>query len=349
MLKDLTAVIGLGLGGMTVTYEFQERNYPTYSVNGSEQDNKTLPNAKNTMKLEGYDGLAGDRQLAYTALKSNRHILKKLSDIEQKIIIVVASGGGSTGSGCIPYVCDVLTQNPDKIIVPILLMPRHDESIQKRLNAYNVAKELMEIEELGGIIFVNNEAYPDLRKINAILVNMLDAFLIDTSYSSGSNFDDSEKMKMLKERGTFVIAMLSDKNSENNRVTTSDMIKALTVKNIFLPINTDGIVGNLGIINQGKNKIDEHEIEKVVGTPENIFTGANGAVNIACASGLSFPIEYISKLGKDAMEEQRARLNRRQSLTLLDDLEEVESPIIPENKPVSKRKRTSLELLEGLD
>lgn len=27
MLKDSTAVIGLGLGGMTVTYEFQERNY----------------------------------------------------------------------------------------------------------------------------------------------------------------------------------------------------------------------------------------------------------------------------------------------------------------------------------
>ena len=42
MLKDSTAVIGLGLGGMTVTYEFQERNYLTYSVNGSEQDMTVL-------------------------------------------------------------------------------------------------------------------------------------------------------------------------------------------------------------------------------------------------------------------------------------------------------------------
>ena len=65
-------------------------------------------------------------------------------------------------------------------------MPRQDESIQKRLNAYNVAKELMQIEELGAIIFVNNESYSDLKKINTILVNMLDAFLSDTSYSSGS-------------------------------------------------------------------------------------------------------------------------------------------------------------------
>lgn len=63
MLKDSTAVIGLGLGGMTVTYEFQEKNYLTYSVNGSEQDIKSIPNAKNSMRLEGYDGLAGNREL----------------------------------------------------------------------------------------------------------------------------------------------------------------------------------------------------------------------------------------------------------------------------------------------
>lgn len=86
MLKDSTAVIGLGLGGMTVTYEFQERNYLTYSVNGSEQDIKSIPNAKNSMRLEGYDGLAGNRELAYEALKRNKHILKKLKEIEKKII-----------------------------------------------------------------------------------------------------------------------------------------------------------------------------------------------------------------------------------------------------------------------
>ena len=43
-------------------------------------------------------------------------------------------------------------------------------------------------------------------------------------------------------------------------------------------------------------------------------------------------LEYIKKLGKDASDEQRARLNRRQSLTLLDDLEEIESPVVPDNK-----------------
>ena len=58
---------------------------------------------------------------------------------------------------CIPHICTLLSE--EKIVVAVLLMPRKDESIQKRLNAYNTAKELMKIEDMGAIIFVNNEAY----------------------------------------------------------------------------------------------------------------------------------------------------------------------------------------------
>ena len=319
MLKDEIAVIGAGLAGETVGIEFQRRNYLTYLINGSVQDNKSLPDAKNLLVLEGYDGLSGERSLAYEALKRNRRILKKIAEIDKKIIICIASGGGSTGSGTLPYISEIAASNPDKIVVAVLLMPRPDEAIQKRLNAYNAAKELMEVEGLGAIIFVDNSAYDDLNKINMTLVNMLDAFFTDSSYSSGSNFDDSEKMKMLKDNGAFVLAMLSDKNAEGKHVTTQDMLSALTAKNIFLPINDDGVVNNIGIINQGKNKIDEHEIVKAIGTPENIFTGANGNVNIACASGMSYPIEYIQKLGKKGTNERRYTMKKNTNPVKLRD------------------------------
>ena len=349
MLKNEIAVIGAGLAGETVGVEFQRRNYLTYLINGSDQDNKTIPDAKNLLVLEDYNGLAGDRSLAYEALKKNKQILKKLATIDKKIIICIASGGGSTGSGTLPYICEFIASNPDKIIIAILLMPRPDEAIQKRLNAYDAAKELMEVEGLGAIIFVDNSAYDDLNKINMTLVNMLDAFFTDSSYSSGSNFDDSEKMKMLKDNGAFVLAMLSDKNAEGKHVTTQDMLSALTAKNIFLPLNDDGVVNNIGIINQGKNKLDEHEIVKAIGTPENIFTGANGNVNIACASGLSYPIEYIQKLGKEAITEQKNRMEKRKSLSLLEDLEDVDTPVMPEVKTKSKRKQISFDMLQELD
>lgn len=357
MIKNDVFVIGIGLGGERVGYDFQQRNYPSYLINGSGQDNKTLPDAKNMLVLEGYDGLAGDRSLAYKALKSNKSILQKVISIEEKIILLVATGGGTTGSGCITYLADILCQKcPDKIICACLMMPRTDEPIKKRLNAYDTAKELLEIPEMGGIIFVNNEAYDsDLNKINYNLVNMLDAFFTDDSSSSVSNFDDSEKIKMLSDYGAFVIAMRSDYKTDlqdvnkAKKVSTQDMINALTAKNIFLPINNDGIVAHIGIINQRENHIDEKEIVKAVGTPENIFTGNNGNVNIVCVSGLGFPTEYITNLGKKAVEEQKQRLEKKKSFSNLDDLNlevETETPI---KRPVNKRREISFDLLRELD
>ena len=347
MLKKEIAIIGLGLAGQTVAYGFQKKNYPTYLINGSAQDNSTLSGAKNVLVLDGYDGLAGQREFAYEALKNNKTILQKISQIEQKIVVCIASGGGSTGSGSIPLICDILAADPEKVIVPVLLMPRRNEPIQKRLNAYNVAKEISETEGIGATIFVNNESYDSLQQINSRLISMLDAFFTDNSHSLGTNFDDSEKEKMLKDKGAFVIAMLSDKNTENQSVSTEDMIQSLTAKNIFLPINNDGVVSNIGIINQGRNKMDEHEIVNAVGTPENIFVGYNGSVNIACLSGLSYPIEYIKNLGESAITEQKQRMDRRKSLSLLDDLEEVAEPVVavPEKKSASKRKRITLDML----
>lgn len=357
MIKNDVFVIGIGLGGERVGYDFQQRNYPSYLINGSGQDNKTLPDAKNMLVLEGYDGLAGDRSLAFKALKSNKSILQKVISIEEKIILLVATGGGTTGSGCITYLADILCQKcPDKIICACLMMPRTDEPIKKRLNAYDTAKELLEIPEMGGIIFVNNEAYDsDLNKINYNLVNMLDAFFTDDSSSSVSNFDDSEKIKMLSDYGAFVIAMRSDYKTDlqdvnkAKKVSTQDMINALTAKNIFLPINNDGIVAHIGIINQRENHIDEKEIVKAVGTPENIFTGNNGNVNIVCVSGLGFPTEYIANLGKKAVEEQKQRLEKKKSFSNLDDLNlevETETPI---KRPVNKRREISFDLLRELD
>ena len=46
MLKDNVCVIGLGLAGQTVAYGFQKKNYSSYLINGSAQDNSTVSGAK---------------------------------------------------------------------------------------------------------------------------------------------------------------------------------------------------------------------------------------------------------------------------------------------------------------
>ena len=168
MIKKDVFVVGIGLGGSRVGCDFQQKNYDSYLINGSLQDNKTLPDAKNMLVLEGYDGLAGDRSLAFEALKNNKDILQKVMGIEEKVILLVATGGGTTGSGCITHLANIICGKlPDKIVCACLMMPRSDEPIQKRLNAYNAAKELMEIPEMGALIFISNEACDsELNKIN---------------------------------------------------------------------------------------------------------------------------------------------------------------------------------------
>ena len=95
MIKNDVAVIGLGLAGETVAYEMQQKNYLTYLINGSVQDNQTLPKAKNVMILEGYDGLAGNQELALEALKKNKSLLYVLHPAvvqqvqEQSLIYVI--------------------------------------------------------------------------------------------------------------------------------------------------------------------------------------------------------------------------------------------------------------------
>ena len=77
MIKDEVFVTGIGLGGGKIGYEFQKKNYSTYLINGSGQDNKTISEAKDILVLEGYDGLAGDRGLQLKHSKRIRLFCKK--------------------------------------------------------------------------------------------------------------------------------------------------------------------------------------------------------------------------------------------------------------------------------
>ena len=63
---------------------------------------------------------------------------------------------------------------------------------------------------------------------------------------------------------------------------------------------------------------------------------------------MGFPTEYIAKMGKKAIEEQKQRLEKKKSSSILDDLEELENEL-PEQKPVSKRREISFDLLRELD
>lgn len=347
MIKRKIAFLGLGACGSNIALLFQKRGYTAWFLNGSNQDLRALGNANNILRLKGFDGCAGDRDRAIQALANNLDVLEEIKKIKEEIIYLVFSTAGSTGSGLAGVLCDVLTEMKetegfDKTICCIAVLPRKEEALQKQINAYNCIKELAGKTEIGSCILVDNSKENSLEKINQILVNQLHAFFCDNSYSTKGNLDVAERLKMIKEPGMCLVSVMN-----NEQLSVSEYIDRLLVKNIYAPIERDGIIEGIAVVNAGESNVDTEAIIREVGVPQNVFLGFNGKKTITILSGMSFPRSYLNEVKESAERifEQRM-LNRGKVGGRLEDLEFVVTPIAEET-PV-KRKVNRLEMLKSI-
>lgn len=311
MLKDKVTFIGLGACGSNIALLFQKKNYHTIFINGSEQDNKALSGARNILKLKGFDGCGGDRKKAEEALANNLEIIEEIRKIKEQVIYLVFSTAGSTGSGLAPILCDVLRElneeeNLGKTICCIAVLPKRNEALQKHINAYNCIKELAENDHIGSCILVDNNKLESLSKINSTLVSTLDMFFTEESYSARGNVDLSERMKMIEQRGVFLLSAVC-----NGKARGIELLESLFTKSIFAPVEPDGVVEYLAVINSLDEGIDIDAVMKAVGIPQNIFQGYGAKKTITILSGLSFPITYLSEIRENAEEQYRARMESR--------------------------------------
>ena len=342
MLKNKVTIIGLGNAGCKVTHEFQKLGYNTLLANGSIQDIKVLGNASNVYHLQGYDGFGGDRGKAMDCLSENMEFVEKLRNIESEIIYLIFSTGGSTGSS-LGTICAelLLEENEDRIVCCVPILPTKDEPYVKHKNTFQCIKEIDNLNELSSCIFIDNNKSDDLKKINSSFVNLLDAFLTDSSYSNKNNFDSSERIEMIKDKGAMIISKLSTEKLDK-------LVPSLTTDNIFAPLQNDSIVGNIGVINSLASGIDISSVIGALGKPLNVYEGYNAKNTITVVSGLSYPINHIVELGEKAkkIEEERKR-NREAAKVTLGDITFNDNTT--EKKEVKKEKKMSrFELLQSL-
>lgn len=348
MLKDKVAFIGLGACGSNIALLFQKKNYHTLFINGSEQDNKSLAGARNILKLKGFDGCGGDRQKAEEALASNLEILEEIRKIKEPIIYLVFSTAGSTGSGLAPIMCDVITELTEqegikKTVCCIAVLPKRNEALQKHINAYNCIKELSDKDYIGSCILVDNNKQDNLSKINSMLVSTMDLFFTEESYSSKGNVDISERVKMIEQRGAFVLSAVC-----NGKARGIELLETLFQRNVFAPIEPDAVVEYIAIINSLDEGVDIDAIIKAVGIPQNIFQGYGAKKTITILSGLSFPITYLTEIKENAEETFKTRMENRdvgktlKELTL--NVSKQQSP-----KQELKKKLSRLDMLRALN
>lgn len=337
-LKEKVRFLGLGNYGCKQVKIFFDMGYKTMFANGSEQDLKILGDVPNIYRLRGFDGFGGHRERALDCLALNKEFVEALQSIEEEIVFVIYADGGSTGSGSAPICMEVLLEeisgHVPKIVCPINALPSSNEAVVKHKNAYHAVQELQEIEGLGSAFFINNDASSDYNYINNTFARMLDAFLTNDSYGEINNFDESEKIEMLRNSGATVLSLIGiDKES-------SVLLEKLTKNGIFAPIETDRVCENIAIIHSGKDNSDitASDVIAEVGKPANVFEGYNNGRSLVVASGLSYPVSHVRKLGELAQKvtEERQR-SRNMSSQKLGDLE-IDEPAISksDDKPIKK-------------
>lgn len=350
-LKKMSHFLNLGnCGGKIGKIFVGDLNNQGTFANGSNQDLKLLGDIPNTYHLKNFDGFGGFRDRALECLAQNEEFMNAVSNIKEKIIFIPFGAGGSTGSGCSTVLAELLLEErdeegrPEKIVCPIVVLPASNESVAKHRNAYQAVQELMELKDfgLGATFFISNDASDDYTYINNTFARMLDAFLSNDSYGEINNFDESEKIEMLRNGGAMVISQVgSDKE-------ISVMLDKLTKKGIFAPIESDKVCENIAIIHCGKDNSDikASDVIAEVGKPVNVFEGYNGKSTLVVASGLSYPVSHVRKLGELAQKvsEERQR-SRSMSVQKLGDLKLVDavSSNIKEDKP--QKKTTKLDML----
>lgn len=349
LIKGKIAFLGLGACGSNIALLLQQKQYTVAFINGSTQDNKALSGARNILRLKNYDGCGGERQTAEYAIADNLELIEEIKKIKEEIIYLVFSTAGSTGSGLAPILCDVIeelneTEGFGKTVCCIAVLPRRDEALQKHINSYQCIKELSERTNIGSCILVDNNKMESLERINQMVVNQLDYFFSDESYSAKGNVDVSEKMKLIKEPGIMIVSVVCNGKAAKN----VEFLKALLTENVFAPVEPDGIVEYIAVINSLEKPVSVDGIIKAVGIPRNVFVGYGSKKTITIVSGLSYPFTYLSEIKEQVEERYGERIVNRKVGGMLKDFD-FGSGVMPivQEKP-TKKNLNRLERLRGL-
>lgn len=349
-LKKNVLFLGLGNCGCKQAKVFYEMGYKAMFANGSEQDLKILGNVPNIYRLRGFDGFGGHRERALNCLANNPEFVEALQGVKEKIVFVLHSTAGSTGSGIAPYCEEVLTEatdeegNQEKIVCPVPTLPSFDEPIGKKKSAYKAMLDIQEMRDvLGATFFINNNAVKDYDRINGNFAKILDNYLTNDSYGKLNNFDESEKIEMLRQSGATVLGLFGKEHDK------TFMLERLTKNGIFAPIEINKICGDIAVVHSGSDNSDM-AIENVIaefGKPFNIFEGYNnGNSTLICVNGLDYPVSHVKQLGELAQQAFNERNRNRKSVEKLSNFDFLEDKVI--QKVATQKQSTKLDALRKL-
>lgn len=346
-VKGRYGFVGLGSMGGNVAIKFYSKDYPVMVANTaqSDLDSLDLPEDCKYHILNGY-GSSKDRKKAKQLLADNdcenfnlliNETKEKFADC--KIIFLIASSGGGSGSGMLPAIEQRLLNETDKIICAITCIPDNKASLKEFMNCYEFFQELESIEERGATFIIDNNKNRNKFILNEQFSCYLDAFINAETKSAQGVVDRAEIESVLSQKGMCII------NKYNaDKATTQCVIEKIR-ENIYAPLEDDGVVANIALVNSN-NKVRLSEIVDNIGKPLATFEGFELDSTVLAVSGLSFPYGELDEIkqviddNKDTIKRNLTATSERRLTGSIDFL----GDIITE-KPKSKKKKSTRDWL----
>lgn len=306
-MREEIGIVAIGQAAGNIGLLFEEKGYNVFYINTSTEDLNTLKDSAHKYHVPGGEGCAKERDKAKTllAMDIDNLIDGVRTKIPQKQVLVIFSSGGGTGSGLSPYLMSVLVEEfaipeeesdnpaaePEKYFAAVTILPGKTDSTQAFMNSYECCKELLDVEDMGSVFFLDNDSQNDKLTINRVFVDALDAvFLIpDKHKSAKGNVDRAEVKKALfKTPGAAVVCKLS---RERN---TEGQIIASLKNSVFAPIENDRAV--LYYLTSTTRELNKASLYAELGEPLDMFATYNEGSNIMLVSGLTYPNRRLDQI-----------------------------------------------------
>lgn len=279
----------------------------------SDLDGLDIPEECKYHILGGY-GSSKERKKAKQLLAENNcenfdllinEIKERFKD--SRAIFLIGSSGGGSGSAMLPAVKKRLLAETDKTICVVTCMPDNNASMKEYMNCYEFFQELESIKGGGATFIIDNNKNKEKLVLNEQFACYLDAFLNCETSSARGVVDRAEIENVLSQRGVCIV----NKQGADN-ATTQTVIERIR-DNIYAPLENDGVVANIALVNSNNN-VRLKEIVENVGKPLATFEGWESDATVLAISGCSLPYKMLDEI-KQKIEDNKDTIKRNLTAT----------------------------------
>lgn len=307
-LKDF-GLLGIGACGGNQVAAFKNYEIPSFYINSAIEDLNSLKvQNMHYYHIKGATGCHKDRNVSKSYLAHNyEDILKNIEHyLTGKYVFLFGSTGGGTSSGMCALMTELLENELGKIVIPVITIPSLTESLQSKINSYELLKELFNCAQ-HTVFIVDNNKEPNYIKSNETLANLIYSLISDVSNSIDGIFDHSEIRAMLEQKGYGIVNYFNRKPAQTD---ITSAIKSAVSNNIFADIEPHNTLYYCGVKSSTMRKtikINYEELQLTFGYWRDIFQGYQTKSDMIFMSGLQYPMSVINCL-YDSIQQDKKKI-----------------------------------------